>query len=202
MDDTEKALAIAVIIIVLILAYNVFATREMMAYNGSMYPVYVNHTDHKEALAIIAYLDSQLMTLIQHIKYRYPNDPVVINILKRYNPDNIGEERPHNFMGHTSYTINKGEAFRYCLRDKTTLKLHKKDDLTFVAIHELAHVGDWNFNHGPTFWSVFKFLLIEAKAIGLHYPVDYAAQPIMYCGMNVMYNPYFDVSLQAYNPLI
>jgi len=200
MTNNQLALLIAAIIILAVIYY-LTATSEMMASNGSIYPVYANYSDHKQALAIIAYLDSQLMTLLQHLKYRYPNDPVVINILRRYNPDNIGEEQPHNFMGHTSYTVNKGEAFRYCLRDKSTLKLHNRDDLTFVAIHELAHVGDWNFDHGPTFWAVFKFLLIEALAVGIHYPVDYAAKPIKYCGMDVLYSPYFDVSLHAYQPL-
>ena len=47
--------------------------------------------------------------------------------------------------------------------------------------------------HGDEFWQNFKFLLINAKAMGIHEPVDYKKNPINYCDMEIHDNPYFDL---------
>jgi hypothetical protein len=64
----------------------------------------------------------------------------------------------------------------------------------FVVIHELAHIANerWGHSSESQFWEIFKFLLHEAKLCGMHTPVDYSKYPVMYCGLNVNYNPYFD----------
>ena len=45
--------------------------------------------------------------------------------------------------------------------------------LTYVALHELAHVCSESIGHTPEFWDNFKFLLIEAEKLGYYKPVDY-----------------------------
>jgi hypothetical protein len=139
--------------------------------------------------------------LLSHLKRKYPNDKVTRKLLKHFNPDHIAEITPNNGFGYTSYTLDKGKLMRFCLRNKETMDVHELDELTFVAYHELAHIGDWDANHGVAFWQMFKFILQEAFRAGIYTPVNYSVNPIKYCGMKVSYNPYYDVQLQAYAPV-
>ena len=63
----------------------------------------------------------------------------------------------------------------------------------FVAIHELAHVASEKIGHSNEFWSNFKFLLVNAKEIGIYDPVDYKKKQVNYCGMQISDSPYFDL---------
>jgi hypothetical protein len=83
----------------------------------------------------------------------------------------------------------------YCLRDKESLKIHNINELTFVAIHELAHVGCKERNHPPIFWITFKWLLDKAIKAKVYEMVDYRERPFKYCGMRVSYQPYLDLRL-------
>jgi len=96
----------------------------------------------------------------------------------------------------TAYTINKGTKMMFCLRDRKTLKLHDVDTLLFVALHEISHIGNKAWEHGTDFWEIFKFVLKEANESGVYTPVNYAKENIVYCGLTVTYNPYFDNSLR------
>jgi hypothetical protein len=165
----------------------------------TVYPVHAGSHDYEDAADLIATIDQNLIKLMSHLKSQYSGDAVVRNLLERYNPDKIGEVAYNNMFGRTSYTINKGEAMWYCLRSKKGI-LHDENTIMFVALHELAHIGDWNYNHTDSFWSVFKFLLINAVVIGIYTPVHYEVEPMEYCGMHVNYNPLFDANLHAYTP--
>lgn len=65
--------------------------------------------------------------------------------------------------------------------------------LTFVAIHELAHLMTESIGHKQEFWKNFKFLIGEAKSVSIYDPVDYKKKPMEYCGMSITDNPYYDV---------
>ena len=64
--------------------------------------------------------------------------------------------------------------------------------LTFVAIHELAHICTKSVGHTDEFWKNFKFLLIQAEKIDIYNPIDYEKNPKQYCSMSINHNPYFD----------
>ena len=72
-------------------------------------------------------------------------------------------------------------------------KLIDINTLTFVAIHELAHIMTKSEGHKQIFWQNFKFLLEEAKAAKIYKPVDYKNNPQPYCGMNITDNPLYDL---------
>jgi hypothetical protein len=118
-------------------------------------------------------------------------------ILTNYNFETIYENDPRT-SADTSYTLDKGAAMYFCLRDKKSHKLLDDDIVFFVALHEISHIGNKTFGHGRDFWTTFKFILTEAKEAGLYVPVNYAAAPVMYCGLLVDYNPYFDKSMPSY----
>ena len=65
--------------------------------------------------------------------------------------------------------------------------------LTFVAIHELAHIGSEQIGHGDEFWRNFKFLLQRAVEIKVYDPIDYKNKPKRYCSMDIHDNPLYDL---------
>lgn len=65
--------------------------------------------------------------------------------------------------------------------------------LTFVALHELAHIMTKSIGHKQEFWENFKFLLTNANDAGIYNPQDYKSNPTEYCGEEINDNPYFDL---------
>ncbi len=89
---------------------------------------------------------------------------------------------------YTSYSINKGEELVFCLRNKSTMKLHDINLIMYVAVHELAHTACPETGHTPLFNKIFKFLLERAIDIKLYYYEDYSNNPVEYCGMKLYTN--------------
>jgi hypothetical protein len=138
--------------------------------------------------------------LLIYLKRKYMNDPgtrgkITRTLIDRFIRHNIYENTING--DDTAYTEDK-RLLVICLRDKKSAVLHNVDILTFVFIHELAHMSITTVDdtsHSKWFWTVFKFLLFEAAEAGALTPVNYAVYPEKYCGLNVDYNPYFDNSL-------
>ncbi len=63
----------------------------------------------------------------------------------------------------------------------------------FVALHELAHVATETIGHTKEFWHNFKFLIANAKKIGIYNPENYKQNPKMYCGLTITDSPYYDL---------
>jgi hypothetical protein len=109
---------------------------------------------------------------------------------KKFNPDNISESGASN--KYTSYSVNKGEKIIFCLRQKNEEQSFVDENtITFVAIHELAHIMTLSIGHEPEFWNNFKILLREAVDLGLYKKEDYSKNPKPYCGITVTDNPLF-----------
>lgn len=190
---------LTLIILVLIIIIATDNVEKVLSKKGTYYSVYTDFPDSTTALMHLARLDDLIMLIMTDLKNKYPTDPVVMNMLTRYNPDGIGEVRPNNLFGRTAFTVSKGRLTKFCLRDKNG-QLHSFQDLVFVAYHELAHMGDWNSGHSPTFWAVFKFILMEAESAGIYTSTNYFIKPITYCGIFVQYNPRYDPNLAPYYP--
>jgi predicted metal-dependent hydrolase len=78
-------------------------------------------------------------------------------------------------------------------KTKNSQTLIDENTLTFVSIHELAHVMTKSVGHKQDFWENFKFLLENAKDAKIYEPVDYKQKPQGYCGMTITDNPYYDL---------
>ena len=89
---------------------------------------------------------------------------------------------------YTSYSINKGEQLVFCIRSKSTKKLHDSNLLMYVAVHELAHTACPETGHTPLFNTIFEFLLERAIELHLYEYEDYVSNPIEYCGMRLYTN--------------
>ena len=146
----------------------------------------------QDAADLLAKITGKTQQLVEYMANNYPDQANVKRLVAGYNPKQIMETLPTS--EYTAYSENKGEKIAFCLNKKRKGEDHMidEDTLTFVAIHELSHVATKSIGHKTEFWDNFKFLLENAKAAGIHEPIDYKTEPVEYCGMDIHDNPYFD----------
>jgi len=89
---------------------------------------------------------------------------------------------------YTSYSINKGEELVFCLRSKQTNELHDINEIMYVAVHEIAHIGCPEIGHTPLFKKINKFLLERALKNGLYKYSNYRKEQPEYCGITLTSN--------------
>ncbi len=183
---------------------------------ANAYKVHEDLHNPKLAAETMDNLNKIAKTLIHKLNDKYINDPngfnaiksqhreVVINGIKRltknFRTANMEENIPERSGGDTSYVIDKGDVFAMCLRDpKNDNKVDDNiNELSFVLIHEMAHLFTETFGHTPLFWTNFRFLLNEAGTLGLYNPINYKKNKIPYCGIVISYSPLYDNELQDY----
>jgi hypothetical protein len=143
------------------------------------------------AADLLANVTKKCKDLVEYCAKKHPNDEKVQRLVQKFNPTKISETLPTS--EYTAYSENKGEKLAFCLnKEKDGTQLIDENTLTFVAIHELAHIATISEGHKQEFWQNFKFLLENAKAAGIYEPVDYKKKPQPYCGMDISDNPYYD----------
>ena len=150
------------------------------------------YPNHDKAAKIIGKLDDNINKFADHLLDKYPNDKRIQRLVNNLQETKY-EEAPHE-NGESTYTINKGELIKICLRKKKDGQpLHNLNTLMFVVIHELAHVMSVSIGHNKEFMDNFRFLLREADDIDIDYtPIDYSEENMTYCGVKVTHNPYYN----------
>lgn len=146
----------------------------------------------ENAVDLLATVTNKCSDLVAYMKKTHPNSESVKRLANGFNPDAISETLPTSKF--TAYSENKGEKIAFCLNEKKENNDNLIDErtLTFVAIHELAHIMTISIGHKKEFWENFKFLLENAKEARIHEPVDYKNKPKEYCSMKINDNPYYD----------
>jgi len=142
--------------------------------------------DAREAADLIAIIKNKLKTLLEHLEKTYGSSDSRVEMLKdNYRPDKVSEgvDTP----GYTSYSINKGEQIVLCLRDKD--KLMDINTMTFVVLHEFAHLGTESIGHTEEFWTNFKWILEESINIGIYTRQDFKNKNVDYCGIKITSTP-------------
>ena len=141
---------------------------------------------------MLADMTIKLRRLVKHMAQKYPDEERVKRLVKGFNPKKIMETLP--ISEYTAYSENKGVKLAFCLtKKKNEGNMIEPNTLTFVSIHEVAHIMTKSVGHDKEFWDNFKFLLENAKEIGIYSPVDYSKNPTEYCGMDITDNPYYDI---------
>jgi hypothetical protein len=144
------------------------------------------------AANLLASVTQKLKDLVIYCAKKFPDNENVQRMVQKFNPTKISETLPTS--EYTAYSENKGEKLAFCLnKEKNGSKLIDINTLTFVAIHELAHIMTISEGHKQEFWQNFKFLLEQAKASNIYDPVNYKKNPESYCGMDITDNPYYDL---------
>lgn len=139
----------------------------------------------------LAIVTQKLKKLVSHLDDIYPDRNNVKRLVSGFNPTKIVETLPTS--EYTAYSENKGDKIAFCLdTEKGSGNLIDDNTLTFVGIHEIAHIATESVGHTNEFWTNFKFLLQEASKIKIYIPEDYKKKNKKYCGMELTDNPYFD----------
>jgi hypothetical protein len=144
------------------------------------------------AADLLARVTNKLKDLVKYMGENYPDRENVKRLVKGFNPKKINEILPTS--SYTAYSENKGEKLAFCTTTtKKGNKLIDDNTLTFVGIHEVAHIMTKSIGHTKEFWQNFKFLLKNAAKTGIYTPIDYKRKPKEYCGMKITDNPYYDM---------
>jgi hypothetical protein len=107
-----------------------------------------------------------------------------INLIKNNIDSVIIKETPKT-SSYTSYSVNKGEELYLCIRSKNTNEIHDINDLLYVAIHEIAHIGCPEIGHTNLFFKINLYLLKKAVEFNLYKYDNYNNNPKEYCGINL-----------------
>ena len=200
MFDLDKQSVLLYIIITFVIVIGLKIYSESDAYNlkciisdvdGKRYCVRERMT-MELAANLLASVTQKLKDLVIYCAKNFPDNENVQRMVQKFNPTKISETLPTS--EYTAYSENKGQKLAFCLnKEKNGSKLIDINTLTFVAIHELAHIMTISEGHKQEFWQNFKFLLEQAKAANIYDPVNYKKNPESYCGMDITDNPYYDL---------
>ena len=147
-----------------------------------------NKPDKFMAADLLAKIKQNMITLLNHCNKQYEKDENIARLYGRFDADAIAEGTED--ARYTTYTLNKGEKMVFCLRTRDTDdRIHDENLMTFVAVHEMAHVMTVSEGHTEEFNKNFKFLIQEAVKIGIYKPINYRESPQRYCGINVTDTP-------------
>ena len=183
MGSTEWT--VVIIIVALCLFYvqkRASEVRYVKAFDGKSYLVQ-NKKGHKSAANILARLNAKIERLLAFLDSEHPEKAKVKKLIRRYTGDNISEGSGDD--DYTAYSVNKGEQIVFCLRSKRTKEFVDENVLMYVAVHELGHIYSTDVGHTKNFWKNFKFLLQQAVAAKVYTPVDFKANPVGYCGVEI-----------------
>ena len=194
----EDFLSYVLIFLIIIISYRMYKNSDMFQLKCIVSDIdgrkYCVREREKIDLAAdrLANVNQKLIKLVNYCYDNFPEDERVQRLRKKFNPKKIVETLPTS--EYTAYSENKGEKLAFCLDKKrnSTDNLIDINTLTYVAIHELSHICSISVGHTPEFWDNFKYLLIQAKKIGIYNPIDYKKNPGEYCGMDITDNPYYD----------
>jgi predicted metal-dependent hydrolase len=152
------------------------------------YYKYNNKPLNNDSLIIISIIKEKIKRLINHSLLDINNDyyKYIKKINNKIDDIDISENNLNNKS--TSYTINKGEKMILCLRSKIDYKMHNINNIMYVVIHELAHIGCPEIGHTLLFTKINKYLLKKAIECKEYIYVNYKLEPTEYCGLDLNNN--------------
>lgn len=194
----EDFLSYVLIFLIIIISYRMYKNSDMFQLKCIVSDIdgrkYCVREREKIDLAAdrLANVNQKLIKLVNYCYENFSDDDRIQRLREKFNPKKIVETLPTS--EYTAYSENKGEKLAFCLDKKrnSTDNLIDINTLTYVAIHELSHICSISVGHTPEFWDNFKYLLVQAKKIGIYNPIDYKKNPGEYCGMDITDNPYYD----------
>lgn len=189
MNTPDKVFIVIMCILIVFYVKNQYYAEVEVVYSKIDGRAYVVKSlpNKDKAADLLAKMNRRLIILVKHMNQNKDGKFVqedVDRLNGNFNPDNISEGTDKT--NYTSYSINKGEKIVFCLRSRDGKDtLVDLNTVMYVAIHELGHLMTEEIGHPTTFWTNFRILLKEAITLGLYKKVDYAAQPVKYCGIHI-----------------
>jgi hypothetical protein len=124
---------------------------------------------------ILAILYIKLNTIVSSLERSNSDNPNVQQLVNNWN-NGVSIKETGKLETDAAYVINK-KYISFCLPD-TTGALNEINLMTYVAIHELAHIMSFEIGHGPEFVRNFDFLLRYAKTLKYLDPITNTYIPV------------------------
>jgi hypothetical protein len=171
----ETTILIVCFIILLVLLYPKKNYTDLYIYKS---------TDVNIKKNILKQLVDNLYKLRNKLIQLYPTNSYVMQLQQNMDPYRtiIYETDPSS--SYTSFTVNKGSELHMCLHSKITGELHDINILTYVGIHEMAHMANPEVGHGPLFQKIFNFFLEVAIKEKIYNP-DFLNTSVEFCGKQI-----------------
>ena len=196
--DYDDILGYLIIGLILFISYKIYSESDIFhlkcvisTVDGDKYCVR-ERANMEAAADLLATVTKNMNDLVKYVEKKHPDDDRIKRLVEKFNPNKIVETLPTS--EYTAYSENKGKKIAFCLNKKkdNNRNLIDINTLTFVAIHEMAHVATISIGHNTEFWDNFKFLLKEAADAKIYTPINYKKENEEYCGMTITDNPYYN----------
>lgn len=179
-----------IIIIILLITVLVFSTVKLgmtsvkSSINGKKYSVQNTKLkyDSSDTLAKLHIMIIKFSNYLYKNKRKYKEYEQYINQLNNNIIDTIISENTR-YSNYTSYSVNKGEEIVFCLKSKKDGSIHHMNLLTYVALHELAHIACPEQGHTPLFNKIFRFFIKIGVEMKIYKKINFSIKPVEYCGM-------------------
>ena len=206
MDLRSFLICASVILVTVILYIYVFDATELISsrLNGVKYRVRKGSRDMQHLKAdILANLEYKLDTLVNTLRkkeFAFMDKKAVNRLVDRWEGIKIRETG--SMESDAAYVLGKGFDFRICLQEGPfTGKPEHNNLITYVAIHELAHVMSVSYGHGDEFQKNFGDLLKVANITQYRNPytdsdekiytrINFSQNPDNFCGVDITSSPY------------
>jgi len=146
---------------------------------------------------ILAILNGKFQIIVNNLKNdpEYQQNIAVKRLISNWE-SGVTLKEIGNMESDAAYVINKRDM-SFCLqKTKNQLVLEELNLITYVGIHELAHIMSEEVGHGSEFIKNFEFLLNYAKQINYYDPLLRRQLPLYiqldklntkdsYCGVNL-----------------
>lgn len=130
-----------------------------------------NGPDQQTRADILAIINGKFKIIVENLR----NDPVYsqkteVKRLIRNWDSGVTIKEIGQMESDAAYVVNK-KHMSFCIQKKETLTLEDLNLITYVGIHELAHIMSQEIGHGSEFIKNFQFLLDYSKGINYYDPL-------------------------------
>ena len=150
--------------------------------------------DKQQRADLLAFINGKLEMIVNNLrKEKDPNDAIK-RLIKNWD-SGITIKEIGNLENDAAYVINK-KNMSFCLQNSKNVNLPELNLITYVGIHELAHIMSEEIGHGKEFVKNFEFLLQYSKEIDYYDPILKQVLPLFisldklptsdnYCGVSL-----------------
>jgi hypothetical protein len=183
-----QSILYTLIIVFIVILFNryIYDGTEYLKSNidGQYYKVRSGNFRERKA-DLLAMLNIKFGILVSALKSdpRYKNDTDVKRLIINWDRG-ISIKEIGNMENDAAYVINK-QDMSFCLQDSPNpgnivkgLSIEDTNLVTYVGIHELAHVMSYSTDHGSEFIKNFQFLLNYSKNLTYRDPFTNEEEPI------------------------
>jgi len=136
-----------------------------------------NRSNKQTKADLLALMKLKLEVIVKSLaNSEYSSNPNVSRLIANWNRG-VTVKEIGNLESDAAYVINK-QYMSFCLPDDTLNSLDKINLMTYVGIHELAHIMSIETGHGDEFVKNFSFLLNYSKGLKYLDPITKKELPI------------------------